>query len=142
MASGSLTLTLSTNPSPGTYTWRLLATNNTATAQPTPTPSSATPKQIAVTIKIDPSSDAITTLNVTVGGSKIPLYPEDFTTEGYTVNGTSGETLRFQVGAVTEYTFVRWDFSNHNPSTDNPLILSNVTEDFTITAKLVPASSP
>ncbi len=124
----------------GSYSWKLATSNLPPTA--TPTATEPTQQKYTCTIKIDPASDAITTLNVTVGGSKIPLYPEDIDASGYIVNFTSSETLRFQVGADSGYVFVRWDLSNHNPTTDNPLILSNIHEDFVITAKLVPPQEP
>jgi hypothetical protein len=124
--------------------WRLFAVNST-TVTPTPTSSTPTPspspETLNLIIKADPINGLLN-LNVTVAGNKIPLLASDITTEGYHITFHVGDTLRFQVEPTSDYVLYRWDFSNANPvvGTENPLVLLNVDESFTLTAKFTPST--
>ena len=147
-ASSTLSLTLDAEPTAGPYTWKLLTSNSTA---PTPTPTvnpsetpaptntpapTATPNNLQFTIHLQ-GVDTFGSFNVTIGSAKIPLLPSDFN-PSYTLKFTSGATLIFQIEVPADYQFIRWDFSNNNPDTHNPLSLTNVSESFEITAVIQP----
>lgn len=130
IASGTLTLTLDTVASIGTYTWRLIASNNTTTATPTPDPS-ATPTPRTLSLNIDAETGA-NNVNVTINADKITLTDADLPR---TINFQSGDTLTFKTEATEGYTFNYWEIDGNTLKSGNPLVLSDVTANFTITAK-------
>ena len=140
-AASNLVYTLSAGAVTGSTTWRLLATNMTMpTATPTPNPSATpTPNSLSFTIDAD---NGLTNITITKNsGTPFTLLPEQLP-KTYLI--TEGDSLKFQAYYDSEYyTWNGWEFDDGTmPTMNNPLILSNMQGNFTVTAKLIPKAFP
>jgi hypothetical protein len=128
-AQGTLTLSLSTMPAVGAYTWRLFASNSTLTPTPNPTPSTPPIVSMQFTLTSEVGAENIT---VAINTDKITLISTDLPV---TYQFTSADTLTFKTNAASGYTFNTWLLDGATIKSANPLVLTDLTGNFTIQAK-------
>jgi hypothetical protein len=128
-AQGTLTLTLSTMPAVGAYTWQLFASNSTLNPTPTPTPSIPPIVNMEFTLTTEVGVENIT---VAINTDKITLISTDLPA---TFQFTSVDTLTFKTNAAVGYTFNTWLLNDATIKSANPLVLTDLTGNFTVQAK-------
>lgn len=136
-ASSALTLTLLTDASTsGPYVWRLIATNSTVTPTATPIPSnqpSPTPVPNSLQFTIA-ANMGVSSINVTANSNNLFTLLYNDLPATYTL--TPGDTLKFQADISEGYTFNGWQFADGSmPNDNNPILLTNIQGNFTVTAK-------
>lgn len=124
----------------GDYTWTI-RTSNQPTTSPTPSPStsptpspspSPTPEPLTLECTVNAGQG---TFNVTVtnnAGQKITKLATDLP---FKFPFTQGDTLTFKANNATGYTFAQWTFADATWNNDNPLKLTNIQGNLTLTAE-------
>jgi hypothetical protein len=130
-AQGTLSFTLSNMPATGLYTWRLFASNSTLNPVATPTPTPTTPPvlNLQFTLTSEVGAENIT---VAINTDKITLISTDLPV---TYQFTSADTLTFKTNAAVGYTFNTWLLDSTTIKSANPLVLTDLTGNFTVQAK-------
>ena len=130
----TLQLSVGTMASTGSFTWRFFATNTTI-VEPTATPTPTTPPQTPIEFTI---KAGVGVKNITVtqnSGTPFTLLPGSLP-KTYII--MSGDNLKFNVAVEVDYMFNGWEFADGSlPSVVNPLIVSNVQANFTVTATTI-----
>jgi hypothetical protein len=133
-ASSDLTLMTEQSITAGEYTWLLLASNSTVptpTASPTGSPTVTRQNCTIATSGVGAATIKVTNMNA---GGSITLTPANIP---YTVQFTSGDTLKFEVTSLAEYTFNAWTFSDGTFPQNNPVLTVAAAASFTVTANFL-----